>query len=157
LAAEGSVPSRVVWSLIAVGIAAQVVAMVVWGHTSYLWVQGAAASAAAALLLAFGLRFLRRDPRASRWPPLLPLAAISATGAAKDFCVASGVDTPAWLVALLLASVVWFLIASWLIWRAERQADVARKSNLDAKPDAAPDRGGITVSHDSSSLSRRSR
>ena len=150
-------PSRVVWSLIAVGIAAQVVALMVWGHTTYLWVQGAAAFAAAVLLLAFGLRFRRRDPRASRWPPLLPLAAISATGAAKDFCVASGVDTPAWLAAVLLASVVWFLIASWLMWRAERQAEVARKSNLDAETGASRDRGGITVSQDSSSLSRRSR
>jgi hypothetical protein len=151
------VSSRVVWSLIAVGIAAQVVALVVWGHTTYLWVQGAAASAAAVLLLAFGLRFRRHDPRASRWPPLLPLAAIAATGAAKDFCVASGVDTPAWLAALLPASVVWFLFASWLMWRAERQAEVARKSNPDAEPGAAPDRCGITASQDSSPLSRRGR
>ena len=119
--------SRVVWSLIAVGISAQVVALVVWGHTTYLWVQGAAASAAAVLLLAFGLRFRRHDSRADRWPPLLPLAAIAATGAAKDFCVASGVDTPVWLVAMLLASVVWFLIVSWLLWRAESQAEVAGK------------------------------
>jgi hypothetical protein len=151
------VSSRVVWSLVAVGIAAQVVALVVWGHTTYLWVQGAAASAAAVLLLAFGLRFRRYDPRASRWPPLLPLAAVAATGAAKDFCVASGVDTPAWLAALLLASVVWFLIVSWLMWRAEQQAEVDGKSNPDAEPGAAPDRGGITASQDSSSLSRRSR
>jgi hypothetical protein len=124
-----------------VGIAAQVVALAVWGHTTYLWVQGAEASAATVLFLAFGLRFRRHDLRASRWPPLLPLAAIAATGAAKDFCVASDVDTPAWLAALLLASVVWFLIASWLIWRAERQAEVAGKSNPDAEPGAAADRG----------------
>ena len=150
-------PSRVVWSLIAAGIAAQVVALVVWGHTIYLWVQGAAASAAAVLLLAFGLRFRRDDPRTSRWPPLVPLAAIAVIGAAKDFCVASGVDTPAWLAALLLASVVWFLIASSLMWRAERQAEVAGKRNLDAEPGAAPARGGITASQDSSSLSRRGR
>jgi len=134
--------SRVVRSLIAVGIAAQVVALVVWGHTTYLWVQGAEASAAAVLFLAFGLRFRRHDPRASPWPPLLPLAAIAATGAAKDFCVASGVDTPAWLAALLLASVVWFLIASWLLWRAERQAEVAGNSNPAAEQSAAADRAG---------------
>jgi hypothetical protein len=151
------VSSRVVWSLIAGGIAAQVVALVVSGHTTYLWVQGAEASAATVLLLAFGLQFRRHDPRASRWPPLLPLAAIAATGAAKDFCVASGVDTPAWLAALLLASVVWFLIASWLMWRAERHAEVARTCNPDAEPGAAPYRGGITASQDSSSLRPRGR
>jgi hypothetical protein len=132
------VSSRVVWSLIAVAIAAQVVALVVWGHTTYLRFQGAAASVAAVLLLVFGLRFRRHDPRASRWPPLLPLAAIAATGAAKDFCVASDVDTPAWLAALLLASVVWFLIASWLIWRAERRAEAAKKHNPDAEPVNGP-------------------
>jgi hypothetical protein len=53
---------------------------------------------------------------------LLPLAAIAATGATKDFWVVTGADTPLWLVALLLASVAWFLIASWLLWRDERQA-----------------------------------
>jgi hypothetical protein len=120
-------------------------------------VQGAEASAAAVLLLVFGLRFRRHDPRASHWPPLLPLAAIAATGAAKDFCVASDADTPAWLAALLLASVVWFLIASWLIGRAEREAKVAEKSNPNAEPGAAPDRGGSTASQDSSSLSHRGR
>jgi hypothetical protein len=109
------------------------------------------------LLLAFGLRFRRYDPRASRWPPLLPLAAIAATGGAKDFCVASGVATPAWLAALLLASVVWFLIASLLMWRAEQQAEVAAKRNPDAEPGPAPARGGITASQDSSSLNRRGR
>src|SRR6516165_1144656 len=135
--AEGSVSSRVVWSLVAVGIAAQVVALVVWGHSTYVWVQGAEASAAAVLLLSFGLRFRRHDPRASRWPPLLPLAAIAATGATKDFFVASGADTPAWLVTLLLASVGWFLIASWLLWRSERQAQDAGKCKPDAEPGAA--------------------
>ena len=125
--------SRFVWFLITLAIAAQIVALVVWGHTTYLWVQGVAAAIAAVLLLAFGLWFSRHDPRASRWPPLLPLAAIAATGAAKDFCVASGVDTPAWLAALLLASVGWFLVASWLIWRAEQQAEVVGQSNPDAE------------------------
>jgi hypothetical protein len=149
------VSSRVVWSLIAVGIAAQVVALAVWGHATYLWVQGAEASAAAVLFLAFGLRFRRHDLRASRWPPLLPLTAIAATGAAKDFCVASDVDTPAWLAALLLASVVWFLVASLLIWRAERQTEVAGKSNPDAEPlnGLGSQAGAPRNPEDSSSLS----
>jgi hypothetical protein len=133
--------SRFVWVLIALAIAAQIVALVVWGHTTYLWVQGTAAAVAAVLFLAFGLWFRRHDPRASRWPPLLPLAAIAATGGTKDFWVASGADTPAWLVAGLLASVAWFLIDSWLLWRDERQAQDAGKSKPDADPDAADDRG----------------
>ena len=73
------------------------------------------------MLLAYGLRFRRHDPRVSRWPPLLPLAAIAAAGAPKDFCVASGRETPVWLTALLLASVGWFLVSSWLIWREFRR------------------------------------
>jgi hypothetical protein len=129
---EGRMLSRIVWFLIALAIAAQVVALVVWGHTTYLWVQGVAAAVAAVLFLAFGLWFLRHDPRTSRWPPLLPLAAIAAIGAAKDFCVASGADTPAWLVAVLLASVAWFLIASWLQWRDDRQAQDVGKSKPNA-------------------------
>jgi hypothetical protein len=119
--------------LIAVAIAAQVVALIVWGHTAYLWVQAVAAFSAALLFLAFPLRFHRHGPRASRWPPLLPLAAIAATGAAKDVCVACEVDTPTWLIAMLLASVAWFLIASWLLWRAESQAKVAGKSSPGAE------------------------
>jgi hypothetical protein len=128
--------SRIVWVLIALALAAQIVALVVWGHTTYLWVQGVVAAVAAVLFLAFGLWFRRHDPRASRWPPLLPLAAIAATGAAKDFCVA-GANTPVWLVALLLASVAWFLVASCLLWRDERQAQDAGKSQPDAESGAA--------------------
>ena len=114
---------RFIWLFIglfiAVGIAAQVLALVRGGHAPYLWFQGAEAAVAAVMLLAYGLRFRRHDPRDSRWPPLLPLAAIAAAGAPKDFCVASGRETPVWLAALLLASVGWFLVSSWLIWRAE--------------------------------------
>jgi hypothetical protein len=85
---------RVIWLFIAVGIAAQVLALVLWGHAPYLWVQGAEAAFAAVMLIAYGLRFRRHDPRVSRWPPLLPLAAIAAAAAPKDFCVASGRETP---------------------------------------------------------------
>jgi hypothetical protein len=113
---------RVIWLFIAIGIAAQVLALVLGGHAPYLWVQGAEAAVAAVMLLACGLRFRHHDPRVSRWPPLLPLAAIAAAGAPKDFCVASGRETPVWLAALLLASVGWFLASSCLIWRAEGRA-----------------------------------
>jgi hypothetical protein len=111
--------ARVAVSLIIVAVAAQVLALVCYGHTAYLWVQGAEAAAAVLPLLGLGLFYLRRDPRSSRWPPLLPLATIAGTGAVKDFCVAAGAETPAAVVVLLLVSVGWFVLSSWRIWQAE--------------------------------------
>jgi hypothetical protein len=102
-----------------VAVAAQVVVLVCYGHTAYLWVQGGEAAAAVLPLVWYGIAYLSHDPRSSRWPPLLPLAAIAGTGAVKDFCVALGADTPLAVTVLLLASVVWFLVSSWRIWHAE--------------------------------------
>jgi uncharacterized protein (TIGR04222 family) len=107
--------------LIVVAVAAQVVVLVGYGHTAYLWVQGGEAAAAVLPLVGYGIAYLRHDPRASRWPPLLPLAAIAGTGAVKDFCVAAGADTPTPVAVLLLASVGWFLVSSWRIWQGEKR------------------------------------
>ena len=120
--------ARVIWLLIGVGVVSQVLALVFWGHATYLWVQGIEAAAAAMVLLACGVCFRRHDPRASRWPPLLALGAIAGFGSAKDLCVATASDTPAWLVALLLTSVAWFLISSIMIWRVEGRARTAPES-----------------------------
>jgi hypothetical protein len=105
--------------LIVVALAAQVLALACYGHAAYLWVQGGEALVAVFPLLGCGLAYRRDDPRTSRWPPLLPLAAIAGSGAVKDFCVAAGAETPAGVVGLLLASVGWFLVSSWRIWQAE--------------------------------------
>jgi hypothetical protein len=102
-----------------VAVASQVLVLACYGHAAYLWVQGGEAAAAVLPLLGYGIAYSRRDPRASRWPPLLPLAAIAGTGAAKDFCVAAGSETPVAIVVLLLASVGWFLVSSWRIWQGE--------------------------------------
>jgi hypothetical protein len=111
--------ARAVLPLIGAALAAQVLAGAVWGFVAYLWVQGVEAAAASALLLAYGVGYRRHDPRASRWPPLLPLAAVAGAGAVKDFYVALAPETPAWVVALLLGSVGWFFVSSWRVWRAE--------------------------------------
>ena len=110
---------RTALGLIVVAVASQVLTLVCYGHAAYLWVQGGEAAIAALALLGYGIAYRRHDPRASRWPPLLPLAAIAGTGAVKDFCVAVGAETPVAVTVLLLASVGWFLVSSWRIWQAE--------------------------------------
>ena len=110
---------RAAIGLVLVAVAAQVFVLACYGHTAYLWVQGGEAAAAVLPLVGYGIAYLRHDPRASRWPPLLPLAVIAGAGAVKDFCVAAGVDTPVAVTVLLLASVGWFLVSSWRIWQAE--------------------------------------
>jgi hypothetical protein len=115
-------PSRafVVLSIIVgLALAAQVVALVFRGFSDYLRVQGVEAAVASVLFLVFGIRFRANDKRMSRWPPLLPLAAIAAFGAVKNLYVVTQPHTPFWVSILLLASLAWFLIASAIIWRNE--------------------------------------
>ena len=102
-----------------IGVAAQLIALVVWGHSVYLWVQSIEALAAALVLAIFAVRFRTHDPRESRWPPLLALAAVAFFGAVKNFYVLARPETPAWVVVALLASVGWFLIRSIVVWRRE--------------------------------------
>jgi hypothetical protein len=112
--------------LVVVAVVVQVLALARYGHTAYLWVQGGEAVVAVFPLLGYGLAYRRHDPRTSRWPPLLPLAAIAGSGAVKDFYVAAGAETPVGVIGLLLASVGWFLVSSWWIWQAEgREKDLA--------------------------------
>jgi hypothetical protein len=112
---------KAVVGLIVVGLAAQVFALACCGHAAYLWVQGGEALVAVFPLLGYGLAYRCHDPRTSRWPPLLPLAAIAGSGAVKDFYVAAGAATPVGVVGLLLASVAWFLVSSWQVWQVEER------------------------------------
>jgi len=111
-----------IWTLVVVALVSQAVALLGFGQRDYLCIQGTEALAASALLLALGVRYRRRDPRRSRWPPLLPLAAIAVAGGTKDLYVALNAPTPTWLIVLLLAAVAWFLGASWAVWRSENDS-----------------------------------
>jgi hypothetical protein len=104
--------------LVVAAVASQVIVLVAWGHVAYLWVQGVEALVGAVFFTAFAIRYRAHDPRPGRWPPLLPLAAIAGSGGVKDLLVALDRPTPVWLVVVLLGSVIWFVISSWLIWRA---------------------------------------
>jgi hypothetical protein len=108
--------------LLVLALVAQVLALIFWSHAAYLWVQGIEAVVAAVLLTIYAVRFRTHDSRASKWPPLLPLASIAAAGGIKDFYVVLRPETPIWVAVWLLASVGWFLIASLAVWRAERTA-----------------------------------
>ena len=98
----------------------QPVALFLWGHRTYLWVQTVEALIAAVLLTIQGIRYRAHEPRASRWPPLLPLAAIALFGAIKNLYVIGRPETPVWAVVCLLASVGWFVAESIAGWRAEK-------------------------------------
>src|SRR5262249_31219809 len=111
-----------IWVLVIVSALSQAVALFGVGHRGYLWTQGTEALAASGLLLVLGVRYRHKDPRRSHWPPLLPLAAIAAAGGTKDLYVASDQPTPTWLVVLLLAAVAWFLGASAVVWKHEKDA-----------------------------------
>jgi len=110
-----------VWILVGVALSAQVVALVLVGHSAYLWVQAIEAAFAAVLLVVWRARARAQAPRALRWPPLAPLASIAAAGAVKNFYVVTRSRTPVWVAAWLLLSVAWFLLASVFIWRARRR------------------------------------
>ena len=90
------------------------------GFIFYQWMLALEATAASVVLLAFYFRDFRRNTRTSRWPPLLPLAVIFASGGAKSFYVATDRETPWLVIIILLAAVVWFAISSWLILRRRR-------------------------------------
>src|ERR1044071_5076432 len=114
--------SRIVPTLMVAGVISLLVGLLVGGFIVYQWMLAFEAAAAALALLVFGVRYFRRDPRKSKWPPLLSLAVIAASGAAKSFYVAQGKETPWLVIAVLLISVVWFVISSWTVLRAERRA-----------------------------------
>src|SRR5688572_15302336 len=105
--------SRLLGVVVALALVSQVLTLLIAGHSAYLWVQGLQAIAGSFVLLIVGLRYRRHDPRANRWPPFLPLAAIALSGGVKDIYVAVGSPTPWWLIVVLLGAVVWFILESW--------------------------------------------
>lgn len=104
------------------GVASLLLTLLLGGFILYQWVLAFEATAASLILLLYYVRYYSYDSRKSRWPPLLPLSIIAASGGAKSFYVATGSDTPFVVVAILLASVGWFIIKSWQLWKAERRS-----------------------------------
>lgn len=104
---------KIVPTLMVAGVVSLLLSLLLGGFIVYQWVLAFEASAASLALFVFGIRYFRRDPRKSRWPPLLPLAVIGAAGGAKSLYVATGNDTPILVVIILLAAVVWFVVESW--------------------------------------------
>lgn len=109
--------SRLLGTIVVLALVSQALTLLIVGHTAYLWVQGLQAIVASFGLLVAGLRYLHHDPRASRWPPLLPLAVIALSGGVKDIYVAVAAPTPVWLIVILLGAVGWLIVESWTIWR----------------------------------------
>jgi hypothetical protein len=107
-----------------VALSAQVVALVFWGHSAYLWIQAFEAALASILLFVWRVRFRARAPRARRWPPLAPVASLAAALAVRNICVLTQPATPVWVGTWLLLSVLWFALASLFIWRAQRRPRV---------------------------------
>jgi hypothetical protein len=114
--------NRLLGAIVVLALASQGLTLLIAGHSAYLWVQGLEAIAASVGLLVAGLRYLRHDPRLSRWPPLLPLAAIALSGGVKDIYVAVAAPTPLWLIVILLGAVGWLVVESIVILRAEARS-----------------------------------
>ena len=114
--------SRLLGAIVVLALVSQGLTLLIAGHSAYLWVQGLQAIAGSVGLLVAGLRYLHHDPRASRWPPLLPLAAIALSGGVKDIYVAVAAPTPLWLIVVLVGAVVWLILESWAILRAEARS-----------------------------------
>ena len=112
---------RLVPTLMVAGVVSLLLSLLLGGFVVYQWVLASEAALASLVLFAFGIRYYRRDTRKSKWPPLLPLGVIGASGGAKSFYVATGKDTPLLVIVILLAGVVWFTVSSWKIMRARRR------------------------------------
>src|SRR5438477_11901537 len=102
---------RIVPTLMVAGVASLLFSLLIGGFIVYQWVLASEATATSLVLFAFYLRYYRVDRRKSKWPPLLPLAVIAA----------SGKDTPLLVIVILLAAVLWFILSSWRILRARRR------------------------------------
>jgi hypothetical protein len=100
------------------GVVSLLLSLLFGGFIVYQWVLASEATVASLVLFSFAIRYLRHDKRKSKWPPLLPLAVIGASGGAKSFYVATGKDTPLLVIVILLAAVLWFAASSWKILRA---------------------------------------
>jgi hypothetical protein len=115
---------RLVPLLMLAAVVSLVLSLLLGGFIFYQWVLACEATAASIALFVYHLVYERHVSRKPTWPPLLPLALIGAAGGAKSFFVATGRDTPLVVIAILLAAVIWFVVASWRIRKAQRSVHV---------------------------------
>src|SRR5437899_1290402 len=108
---HGNSTERIVPTLMLAGVASLLLSLLLSGFIVYQWVLASEATVTSLVLFAFYIRYFRVDTRKSKWPPLLPLAVIGASGGAKSY-VATGKDTPLVVIIILLAGVVWFAVSS---------------------------------------------
>ena len=106
---------RLVPLLMVAGVVSLVIGLLLGGFILYQWLLAFEATAASIALFVYYLAYERRVSHQPTWPPLLPLALIGAAGGAKSFFVATGHDTPWLVIAILLAAVIWFVVALWRI------------------------------------------
>ena len=118
---DGYWTQKIVPTLMIAGVVSLLLSLLLGGFVVYQWVLACEATATSLALFAAYLHYYRHDTRESKWPPLLPLSVIAASGGAKSFYVATGRDTPLLVVVILLVAVVWFFVSSWRIWKAERR------------------------------------
>jgi hypothetical protein len=104
------------------GVASLLLTLLIGGFVAYQWVLASEATFASLVLFAYVIRYRRNDVPKFKWPPLLPLAVIGASGGAKSFYVATGKDTPLLVIVILIAGVLWFALASWKILQMRRRA-----------------------------------
>ena len=113
---------RIVPTLMVAGVASLLLTLLLGGFVAYQWVLASEASFASLALFAYVVRHRRHDVRKSKWPPLLPLAVIGASGGAKSFYVATGKDTPLLVIVILVVAVLWFALSSWKTLQMRRRA-----------------------------------
>jgi hypothetical protein len=106
------------------GVASLLLTLLFGGFIAYQWLLACEATAISLVLFVFSVRYYLRDTRKSQWPPLMPLAVIGAAGGAKSFYVATGRETPMFVIVILLVAVVWFVLSSWKI--LSKRSRVAR-------------------------------
>ena len=104
------------------GVASLLLTLLLGGFVAYQWVLASEATFASLVLFAFAVRYRHNDMRKSKWPPLLPLAVVGASGGAKSFYVATGKDTPLLVIVILVIAVLWFAVSSWKILQMRGRA-----------------------------------
>lgn len=112
---------RIVPTLMVAGVVSLVLSLVLGGFIVYQWVLAIEATAASIAMLVYYFLHFRHAPRKLKWPPLLPMSLIGLSGGAKSFYVATGADTPMFVVIILFIAVGWFTLASLQTLKAKRR------------------------------------